>query len=263
MNFSKPLALSLGLVAASLTWANSTPTQVRQTEASAQKLAQQVQAQVDKLDAKRQADFNAWRQAKHELMALEAYNQRQAKWNNSLETELTSLGEQLNSLDTTRAELEPLLEQMLTRLTEFTRYDLPFNTIAKETKLASLEQLLQRVDVSLAEKLRQLLTSYRQEVEAGRSLEVNQEFIQVAGNPSASRHSLLRLGRLGLYALSEDTTQGYVWQAQQKIWQELNPSQTKQLKQAIYLAETQGLPQLLQLPLSLSLNSAVSSQGDN
>lgn len=234
-------------------WANSSAKQVRQTEEQAQQLAKQVQAQVDKLDAKRQADFNAWRQARHELLALEAYNQRQANWNASLEKEQTNLEEQLHSLETTRNQLEPLLEQMLVRLEEFTRYDLPFNSAKKAEKLASLNTLLTRVDISLAEKLRQLLTSYRQEVEAGRSLEISQEFILTPAASQKTQHTLLRLGRLGLYALTEDASQGYVWQAEAKTWQALTASQTKELKQILTLAVERGLPSLVRLPLSLNL----------
>lgn len=257
------LLLSLSLLFTSVSWAN-TAKQVRQTEANAQQLAKEVQAQVEKLDAKRQEDFNKWRQARHELLVIEAYNQRQAEWVASLEDELVSLEEQLASIENTDAELQPLLNEMLqtlekdvlvTDLEKTSTKNLPFKQEAQQAKLKYLQELPARADLSLAEKLRQFFTTYRQAVEAGRSLQVSKEFISIAPNTKETRHTLLRLGNLGLYALSEDAKQAYVWQAAPQKWSALTSSQRKELIQTIRMTEQKGLPSLLRLPLSISLSS--------
>ncbi len=228
----------------------------RQVEASSQQLAIKIQQQVEKLDAQRQADFQEWRQVRRELLLLEAYNQRQSQWNQRLQEQITSLEEQLASLDTTREALEPLLQQMAERLGEFIQHDLPFRQDERLFKVKSLNNLLARVDVSHAEKLRQLLTAYRNEVEQGRSLEVSHEFLQLGDAKEKQRLTLLRVGRIGLYYLSENEQKAGYWSAEKNTWLALNSSQRQQVVRGLALAEERGLPEFLTLPLSVPLRTA-------
>src|SRR5690554_727810 len=207
----------------------------RQVEASSQQLAIKIQQQVEKLDAQRQADFQEWRQVRRELLLLEAYNQRQSQWNQRLQ------------------------EQMAERLGEFIQHDLPFRQDERLFKVKSLNNLLARVDVSHAEKLRQLLTAYRNEVEQGRSLEVSREFLQLGDAKEKQRLTLLRVGRIGLYYLSEDEQKAGYWSAQENTWLALNSSERQQVIRGLALAEERGLPEFLSLPLSVPLRTATST----
>lgn len=247
--------LAAMLLAAPLQAQPDTP--ARQVETSTQQLAVKIQQQVEKLDSKRQADFQEWRQVRRELLLLEAYNERQTQWNNRLREQITSLEEQLAGLDTTREQLEPLLQEMAQRLGEFIRHDLPFKQDDRLFKVRSLESLLNRVDVSHAEKLRQLLTLYRNEVEQGRALEMSHEFLALPSSTTEKqRYTLLRVGRIGLYYLSEDEQQGGYWSAADKAWLALNRNQRQEVLRGLALAQERGLPELLSLPLSVPLREA-------
>lgn len=229
---------------------------VRQVEAATQTMAVEIQQQVEKLDTQRQADFQEWRQVRRELLLLEAYNQRQSQWNQRLVKQIQSLEEQLTSLDSTREGLEPLLELMAERLGEFIQHDLPFRQDERLFKVRSLKNLLDRVDVSHAEKLRQLLTAYRNEVEQGRSLEVSQAFLQLDDAHEKEELTLLRVGRIGLYYLSKDEQRAGYWSAQKSTWLTLNSSERQQVIRGLALAEERGLPEFLSLPLSVPLREA-------
>lgn len=231
-------------------------TPARQVETSTQKMAVNIQQQIEKLDSKRQADFQEWLQVQRELLLLEAYNQQQGQWNNRLREQITSLEEQLASLDTTREQLEPLLQEMAQRLGEFIQHDLPFKQDERLFKVKSLHNLLSRVDVSHAEKLRQLLTTYRNEVEQGRSLEISQEFLQLSATADKQRYTLLRVGRIGLYYLSEDEQSGGYWSAEKNTWLTLNRNERQEVLRGLSLAEERGLPEFLSLPLSVPLREA-------
>ena len=244
------LLLLPGLVAA------TSSQDARDVERSTQEAARAIQKQVKELDAQRQEDFQSWRQARRETLVLEAHNRRLAEWNASLTEQLNKVEQQLASLDTTREELEPLMEQMLARLEGFVRHDLPFQTQQRMDKLTELKELLPRVDVSHAEKLRQLLATYRSEVSQGRQLSTSREFIQTEPNAEAERVRLLRLGRIGLYYLSEDQQRAGVWQAAKEKWQPLTSRQRAQVAKGLELADERGLPELLSLPLSIPLRSS-------
>ena len=260
-NLSGILALALlsGTIQAQPANLSQKDAPARKVEASTQRMAVEIQQKIEQLDAQRQADFQEWRQVRRELLLLDAYNQRQAEWNQRLQAQITSLEEQLASLDTTREALEPLLQQMAKRLSEFIQHDLPFKRDERLFKVKTLTNLLTRVDVSHAEKLRQLLTAYRNEVEQGRALSVSKEFIQLDATQKKERLTLVRLGRIGLYYLSEDEQRAGYWSAEKNTWLELNSSERQQVIRALALAEERGLPEFLTLPLSVPLRTATSA----
>ncbi|WP_404414757.1 DUF3450 domain-containing protein [Marinospirillum sp.] len=250
------VALTLLIALPTLASGSTSSQEARQVEKSTQESARAIQKQVEDLDAQRQADFQAWRQVRRETLVLQAHNRRLAEWNSNLTAQIDKLEKQLKSLDTTREELEPLMQLMLTRLEGFIRHDLPFRKKERLQKVSDLQELLPRVDVSHAEKLRQLLATYRSEVSQGRQLSRHREFIQVAVDREEERVSLLRLGRIGLYYLSEDQERAGVWQAAEEKWLPLTSRQRAEVAKGLELADERGLPELLSLPLSIPLRQA-------
>lgn len=252
---------SRGVAVATLTLAGfiyaTEDTPVRQLEQTTQQQAIRIQQQVEQLDARRQADFQEWRQIQREVLLLEAHNTRQQAWNQRLVEQIASLEEQLASLDTTREELEPLLTAMLERLSGFVAHDLPFRREERLHRIRELDSLLQRVDVSHAEKLRHLLHAYRTEVERGRFLDVSREFVQLQPEGPNERLILLRVGRIGLYYLSEDEQRAGYWSAEQGQWRPLGGRERQEILRGLALAEERGLPSFLNLPLSVPLRDAV------
>ncbi|MBE0506815.1 MAG: DUF3450 domain-containing protein [Marinospirillum sp.] len=231
-----------------------TPT--RQVEQSTQQQAVEIQQQIQQLDVQRQADFQEWRQLRRQTLLLEAHNERQADWNRRLQEQITSLEEQLISLDATREALEPLLQQMVERLEAFIQHDLPFRQDERLFRVRELKNLLQRVDVSHAEKFRHLLSAWHIEVEQGRSLEISREFIHLQPNDEPERLTLLRMGRIGLYYLSEDQQRAGYWSATDQAWLPLGRSARQEVIKGLGLAEQRGLPEFLTLPLSVPLRVA-------
>ena len=227
--------------------------EVRQVERAVISEAATIQQQVEQLSQERQQDFQEWRQLRRETLVLEAHNQRLQEWNANLKRQLERIEQQLASLDATREELDPLLEEMASRLEGFIRHDLPFRQTQRLERVVELQELLQRVDVSQAEKLRQLLSTYRSEVAQGRELASSREVIRLNGQTEPQRVQLLRVGRIGLYYLTEDQQQAGVWSAREKRWLPLSGRQRNQVAKGLELADQRGLPELLSLPLSVPL----------
>lgn len=248
------LSCALLLFMAPVAW-SATADQAREVEQTSQEAAQAIQQQVEQLDRQRREDFQSWRQVRRETLVLEAHNRRLAEWNSQLREQLASLDRQLASLDQTREELDPLMELMLSRLERFIEHDLPFEQSERLARVEELQELLGRVDVSSAEKLRQLLATYRSEVDQGRQLSVTREFVQVDPEREEERVHLLRVGRIGLYYLSDDQQRAGVWSAAEQEWQPLTTRQRAQVARGLELADERGLPELLTLPLSVPLRS--------
>lgn len=222
---------------------------VTQNESASNASARQAQAQAEQLDEAAQKFFAEYRQLRHETLQVEAYNQRLDRWVQGLRDEVADVQRQISSLESTRRALLPMLSEMVERMEQLIRTDLPFHEDERLARVAQLRQLLDRVDVSQAEKLRQVLASYRRELDFGRTLETWDEQLNIQGQ--ARQVEMLRVGRIGLYYL-DNQGQGGVWSSDSQQWQPLEGAALHELRQGVAMAKEQGVPRLLTLPLSVA-----------
>lgn len=222
---------------------------VTQNESASNASARAAQAQAEQLDEAAQKFFAEYRQLRHETLQVEAYNQRLDRWVQGLRDEVADVQRQISSLESTRRALLPMLSEMVARMEQLIRTDLPFHEDERLARVAQLRQLLDRVDVSQAEKLRQVLASYRRELDFGRTLETWDEQLNVQGQ--IRQVQMLRIGRIGLYYL-DNQGQGGLWSSDSQQWQPLEGGALNELRQGIAMAKEQGVPRLLTLPLSVA-----------
>lgn len=219
----------------------------QKTLADAQQQAVTKQQQIDALDSKTVADHQQYLDTLRQADLLDAYNRQLEKLISAQQEELNSTEQQLASLEQTELTVLPLLEQMQAGLRRFVEADLPFLQSEREERLQRLDNLLNRADVSLAEKYRQLLNAYQTEVEYGRTLEAySGELINAAGSREVN---FIRLGRTALYYQTRDGQESGIWNAGSGQWDNLPDSQNVAVHKAIQLARQQVVPDLLTLPL--------------
>ncbi len=219
----------------------------QQTLANAQQQAAAKQHQIDRLDNQIVEDHRQYLDTLRQADLLDAYNHQLEKLISAQQQELDSTDSQLASLEQTELTVLPLLEQMQAGLRRFVAADLPFLPDEREQRLVQLDSLLNRADVSLAEKYRQLLNAYQTEVEYGRTLEAYSGKMLTA---DGSREvNFVRLGRAALYYQSRDGRESGIWNAGAGQWDNLPASQNAAVHKAIQLARQQVVPDLLTLPL--------------
>lgn len=227
----------------------------------------QTQLKVDDLSADSRILYQEYQQVLRQAETTEAYNRQLSRLIDSQHQELASTDDQIQSLEETDRSLLPMLVRMVATLEQFVAQDQPFLLDERRQRVARLESLLDRADVSLAEKYRQILEAYQVEVDYGRSLEAYDGEIMTA--EGARQVTFLRLGRVALYYQSANGRAGGLWLPQQQRWQVLDTDDNRVLKNAIAMARQQIVPELLNLPLPLPAathsaitGSAVSSEGD-
>ncbi|MFM2482584.1 DUF3450 domain-containing protein [Celerinatantimonas sp. YJH-8] len=207
----------------------------------------QTQITIDKLDERTRSDLANYQQNQRQADLVEAYNQQLEKMIVSQQQEQQRVNQQLDSLDETEQTALPMLVTLFQQLKDFVAQDQPFLAKERQQRLARLQRIIDRADVSLAEKYRQVLDAYQVEIDYASSIGSYQGTLSTAQGTTQVRY--FRLGRTAFYYQTLDRQSGALWQPASQSWQTLTDTQNRQLTTAIAVAEKQKVPQLLNLPL--------------
>lgn len=224
--------------------------QAQQTLQQSHREGAQVQRSIDQLDRQTRENFEEYSAILRQADLVEAYNRQLSRMIEDQARELADIEAQLVSLAETEQATLPLLVRMQQMLEQFVAADLPFLPEEREQRVERLARLMDRADVSLAEKYRQILEAYQIEAEYGRTLEAWTGTLTQAG---AQRDVIfLRLGRVGLYYQTLDSEESGRWSAARGGWEVLDDKFNWSIRKAISVARQQSVPELLQLPLELT-----------
>lgn len=210
--------------------------------------AKRSQQKVEKLDDQTQAMLAEFREASLELKNLKVYHNQLEKIVKSQEQEKLELNEQMLEIEITQRNIMPLMLRMQNVLVQFVALDAPFLQEERKLRITSLQQMMDRSDIDLAEKYRRLIEAYMVETDYGRTIESYTATLDLEGKPSTV--DFLRFGRLGLYYLTLDGSQAGYWMAKEKRWETLPDSYRSSILQGIRIAKKQAAPDLLKLPVS-------------
>lgn len=205
------------------------------------------QVRIEQLDDATRQMLNDYRHALQQAEALKAYNKQLVELTAAQRKELESFKRQLDSIERTQEAVAPQMVKMVEVLGEFISADLPFLPEERADRLAMLQDLLSRADVSLAEKYRRILEAYQIESDYGRTLEAWRGELPVEG--SSRSVEFLRLGRVMLYYQTLDAHESGWWNPQANRWEVLDSSARRPLTQAIAIARQQQAPDYLVLPV--------------
>ncbi|MBR9827263.1 MAG: DUF3450 domain-containing protein [Oceanospirillales bacterium] len=232
-----------------LTAQANTLNQNQQVLEQAHQQGAQVQRSIDRLDQQTRDNYAAYTAALRQAELMEAYNRQLGRMVDDQVHELTDIEAQLASLAETEQATLPLLVRMQAMLEQFVAGDLPFQLAERERRIEGLARLLDRADVSLAEKYRQILQAYQIEAEYGRTLEAWSGTLQQGD--SRREVTFLRLGRVALYYQTLDGEESGRWSHSGNRWEALEGTYDWPIRKGIGMARQQSVPELLELPLEL------------
>jgi hypothetical protein len=154
----------------------------------------------------------------------------------------------MQDLELTQREIVPLMLRMLSWLEEFVDIDSPFLPEERRLRIAQLEALMDRADVSVGEKYRRVLEAYQIEMEYSRTIEASRG--ELAGGEQSRTVDLLRIGRVGLYYLTLDRSEAGFWNPATGQWETLPERYHRPIRNGLRIARKQAAPDLLRLPVS-------------
>jgi len=183
-----------------------------------------------------------------EIDGLEVYNALLEKQIASQNQEINDLNRSIDQVSVIERQVTPLMLKMIDSLEQFVELDMPFLLEERRNRVAFLRTLLERSDVTVAEKFRRLLEAYEIENDYGRTIESYKGSLEVDG---ASREvDFLRVGRIALLYQTIDAEIFGMWDQQQKSWQALPAEYRNQIRNGIKMAHKQIAPNLVTIPIT-------------
>ncbi len=180
---------------------------------------------------------------------LKVYNGLLQRQVDNQVAEMDALRESIDNVALIERQIIPLMTRMLDALDEFVQLDTPFLVQERNDRLGRLRDMMERSDVTAAEKFRRVLEAYSIEMDYGRTIEAYKGSLEIAGR--TQEVDFLRIGRVSLtYQTVGGKTTG-AWDSSGNQWVELPPETYKaQVAAGLKIARKQVAPDLLVIPVA-------------
>jgi hypothetical protein len=241
------LALAAAIVPAFLAApAGAQLTEALQAQVQTDRAAAQAQNEINTIRERTQDAAGRYAQAMADADSLERFNNQISEQVKSQETEIASIERQLNEIDTTNREVQPLMDQMVATLEQFVKLDVPFLLEERTTRVQGLKDMMPRADITISEKYRRILEAYQIELDYGRSLDAYEG--RLGTGADARTVEFVRLGRVSLMYRTLDGSETGYWDATKKHWT-VDESYREAVEEALRVARKDGAPDLLTVPV--------------
>lgn len=232
---------------------------VTREKAEADQAAQASQKRVDALDDETQKLLAEYRKAVADTESYTAYAAQLGRQVESQEAELVEIDRQLAEIETTSRSITPLEQKMLATLRQFVELDVPFLKEERSARVATLEQMMDRADVSISEKYRRIVEAYQVEMDYGRTIEAYEAQLQAEGG--ARTANFLRIGRVALLYQTLDGRETGYWDNASRSWK-VDNQYAHAFQEGVAVARKQSAPEMLiaPVPAPVSASSTASTE---
>ncbi len=198
----------------------------------------------DKIDF----DLREYKATLKQIENMKVYNQQMRGLIESQIKEMALIKEKMKNVSNLKKEVLPLVTKMLDSIKTFIKLDVPFLKEERAKRIADLDALMIRADVSTSEKFRRVLEAYQIENEYGRTIEAYNGKVR---SPLGDELSVefLRVGRLSLMYRGFDGKSFGRWDKVNKKFVNLERTYKSALKDGLKIAKKQKAPTLLTVPV--------------
>lgn len=191
-------------------------------------------------------DYNTVSKVVDGLVTYNTLLQRQI---DNQEAEKTALNESIKNVALIERQIIPLMTRMLDGLEAFIDLDTPFLLKERTERIARLRDMMERSDVSAAEKFRRVIEAYQIENDYGRTIEAYKDTVEVDGVKQEA--DFLRIGRVSLAYQTVGAGTTGAWDKDTGQYVKLDDAEFKnQVMHGIKVARKQVAPDLLIVPVA-------------
>lgn len=168
------------------------------------------------------------------------------------EKEIDTINNSIANATLIERQILPLLDRMVTSLSNFIKLDVPFLLDERKSRIQRLKDLLNNAKLTTSEKARRVFEAYQIENEFGYTIEAYKGNVNIDNKNLAVE--FLRIGRIAL--LYRDMSGEYFgfWNNKINNWQTLNESQFKRyIDKGLKIAKEEIAPELITIPLLVNL----------
>ena len=210
----------------------------------------QAQSQQDKIDEvfeETQKRLREYQDTQKQIDNLEVYVAQLERQVANQNRELDSINGSLEKVTLIERQVTPLMLKMVDGLEQFVELDVPFLLDERRERVERISTLMDKANVSVAEKFRAVTGAYQTEMEYGRTIEA---YRGVLPGEEGREVDFLRFGRVALVYQTLDQTEVGMWNPQTEEWEQLPREYVGQITQGIRIAREQAAPDLIRLPIT-------------
>ena len=191
-------------------------------------------------------DYNTVAKVVDGLVTYNALLQRQI---DNQEEEMAALDESIRNVSLIERQIIPMMTRMLDSLEVFIQLDTPFLLEERAERLERLRGMMERSDVSAAEKFRRVIEAYQIENDYGRTIEAYKGTVDINGTPQEV--DFLRIGRVSLAYQTVGGGATGAWDKELGQFVKLDDAEFKnQVAHGLKVARKQVAPDLLVVPIA-------------
>ncbi|MBW2940643.1 DUF3450 domain-containing protein [Zhongshania aquimaris] len=210
--------------------------------------AKQSQVKIDRLAAETGDLLQDYKTVMKQVDGLRVYNARLEKQIAGQLKRIAGLGKSVDEATIIQRQITPLLIRMIDGLEQFVSLDVPFHKEEREERVEFLRTNMDRSDITIAEKFRQVLEAYKIENEYGRKIDSYKGVASVNG--SDREVNFLRIGRIGLMYQTTDGEQSGAWDQDKRAWVELDSGDYRgAIQKGLRIARKQASIDIMKLPI--------------
>jgi hypothetical protein len=206
------------------------------------------QVKIDKLAEQTRSLLTDYKTVNKQIDGLKVYNSRLQK---QIDNQLRRIGDIENSISQVtviQRQMTPLVIRMIDGLEQFVELDVPFHIDERRQRVAFLRGNLDRSDVSVSEKFRQVLEAYKIESEYGRKIDAYKGSVNIG---DVERDvNFFRVGRIALLYQTTDTELSGAWDQASRDWVQLDSGEYRNaIMKGLRIARKEASIDIMNLPI--------------
>lgn len=238
----------LTLVGAVSAVQSSTLDSILQVSEEKNEAARESQARVDRLADETRDLLSDYKSVMKQVDGLKVYNARLQRQIDNQNRRISNIDESIEQVTVIQRQMTPLVVRMVDGLERFVELDVPFHMEEREQRIEFLRENMDRSDVSVAEKFRQVLEAYKIENEYGRKLDAYKGSVEIDGTERDV--NFLRVGRIALVYQTTDTELSGAWDQENRTWVSLDRSEYRSaIMQGLRIARQEASIDLMNMPI--------------
>lgn len=211
--------------------------------------ARKSQAKIDRLADETRDLLSDYKTVNKQIDGLKVYNARLQRQIDNQMTRINQIDDSIDQVTVIQRQMTPLVIRMIDGLEKFVELDVPFHMDERQKRIAFLRANLDRSDVSVAEKFRQVLEAYKIENEYGRKIDAYKGSVEIDGVERDV--NFFRVGRVALLYQTTDTEISGAWDQASRSWVPLERGEYRNaIMKGLRIARKEASIDLMNLPIA-------------
>jgi len=213
------------------------------------KAGRESQAKIDRLADETRDLLTDYKTVTKQIDGLKVYNNRLQRQIDNQTVRIAEIDESIDQVTVISRQITPLAIRMIDGLEMFVELDVPFHLDERMERIAFLRANIDRSDVSVAEKFRQVLEAYKIENEYGRKIDAYKGSIEIDGVDRDV--NFLRVGRISFLYQTTDTEMSGAWDQASRSWVSLSRGEYRNaIMKGLRIARKEASIDLMDLPVA-------------